>query len=369
MKSINVLHVLNEIQPSGAEMMLLTALPTFRALGVNLTLLATGKNRGTIAHRFESLGVEVLHLPFSFTPRYFFDVWKLFRQPRWDAIHLHSERATFYFGLAAFAARKPTVRTVHNVFRFDGFLKWRRSSQRRALEWLGVRHVAIGTSVLENEQQRFRIHPVLISNWFDDKRFRPASAGERENARSSFGIAGEDRFVVVSVGNCSDTKNHKSLLRALALLEPERRPLYLHAGIEDADRSERALVAELGLGADVVFLGPISDVPTLLHAADAFVMPSLFEGMSIAALEAVGSGVPCILSDVRGLCDLRAWFPGVIYCQTDAPSIAQALTKAMSLSPAARADLVAGQAAQASERFGIDQGASGYSRLYWNARS
>ena len=364
MKSFNVLHVLNEIQPSGAEMMLLAALQRFREAGADVALLATGAKKGVIASRFEEKTVKVLHLPFSFTPRYFFRVWRLFRETTWDVIHLHSERATFYYALAALAARKPVVRTVHNVFRFDGHLKWRRRLQRQILERLGVRHVAIGASVLQNERSRFGIHPVLVSNWFDDNRFRVATAAVREEARLLFGLSAKARFVIASVGNCSETKNHQSLINALALLQPADRPLYLHAGIEDPLESERKLVEKLGLRSDVHFLGPVGNVPALLSAADAFVMPSLFEGMSIAAIEAVGSGLLCVLSDVPGLCDLKEEFPQIIYCGTDAASIADALVRATRVSDDQRARIAELQTSKARSMFGIEQGVQGYLRVY-----
>ena len=369
MKPLNVLHVLNEIKPSGAEMMLLTALPRFKASGANLFLLATGEDKGIVAPRFEAAGCEVLHLPFAYSVGYFYRVWQLFRQKRWDVIHLHTERANFYLGMVALATRKPVLRTIHNVFSFDGWLRFRRGLQRRILEMFGLRHVAIGASVLGNERSRFGIRPALVPNWYDDVKFQPASPAQRQHARSTLRIESDRRFVIVSVGNCSDVKNHKNLLRAMALLPAAERPLYLHAGIEDSQASERSLAVELGLDtqSEVRFLGAVSDVPALLHAADAFVMPSLFEGMSIASIEALGSGLQAVLSDVPGLRDLRDEFPGIIYCEPIPESIASALTLAMQQPAEVRERAASGQAVLARERFGVEQGVQGYVRLYRSA--
>ena len=369
MKRLKVLHVLAEIKPSGAEMMLLTALQGFRTSGVDVVLLATGENRGVVADQFESAGCEVLHFPFSYTVGYFYRIWRLFLGSRWDVIHLHTERANFYLGLMAILARKPVVRTIHNVFRFEGSLRWRRSIQRRILQWMGLRHVAIGPSVMQNEVSRFGINPALVSNWYDDKRFRPMSDEQRKIERRKLGIDSDRQFVAVTVGNCSDIKNHKSILHALALMHPDERPLYLHAGLEDPDGSERLLARELGLNlqSEVRFLGAVGDVPKLLCAADVYVMPSLFEGMSIASIEALACGLLLLLGDVPGLRDLKRDYPGIIYCDTNPESIAASIRKAMNMSLDARKLAVEGQADSARRRFGVDQGVLGYTELYRGA--
>lgn len=363
MKQLRVLHVLGEIRPSGAEVMLLAALPGFRSAAVEPAVLATGSVKGELAARFEAAGCEVLHLPFRRTPTFFWQAYRLLRDPRWDTIHLHTERANFYFGVIALATGKTVIRTIHNVFAFEGSLRWRRALQRRLLEAFGLQHVAIGASVLANEAGRFGIRPLLVDNWFDDASFAPSTAEVRLGARQTMGID-PGRFVITSVGNCSDVKNHQSLLRAMAALPPRQRPLYLHAGIEEPDAPERQLAAELGLGADVRFLGPIRDVAGLLHAADAFVMPSRYEGFGVAAVEALGSGLPAIFADVPGLRDFKARFADIVYCEPTPESIAEALQRLVGLPATERARIATTQAECARRHYGTERGVQQYVKLY-----
>lgn len=363
MKPLRVLHVLGEIKPSGAEVMLLGALPRFRSAGVEPALLATGTVKGEFAARFEGAGCEVLHLPFRPAPAYFWRVVRLLRDPRWNVIHLHTERANFYFGLAALATGKIVIRTVHNVFSFEGALRRRRALQRRALEALGLRHVAIGPSVLANETSRFGIKPEVVDNWFDEAAFTLPTADERLEARRAFGVE-PDRFVIASVGNCSDVKNHKSLLHALAEIPPARRPMYLHAGIEEPGAPERQLATELGLDDDVRFLGAVGDVPHVLHAADAFVMPSHYEGFGVAAVEALATGLPAVFADVPGLCDFKTRFADIAYCEPTMESIATALQRLMDLPGAKRARIARSQSESARKYYGTERGVLEYVRLY-----
>jgi glycosyltransferase involved in cell wall biosynthesis len=68
----------------------------------------------------------------------------------------------------------------------------------------------------------------------------------------------------------------------------------------------QVLAGELDLGQSVTFCGVQPDVLPYLHAADLFVLPSVSEGLSNALLEAMASGLPCIVSDIGGNVDLIA---------------------------------------------------------------
>jgi glycosyltransferase involved in cell wall biosynthesis len=103
--------------------------------------------------------------------------------------------------------------------------------------------------------------------------------------------------------------------------------VYFHLGSEEAHKPERALAAELGISGQVRFIGSHPD-PRYFHwAADVFVMPSLYEGLGIAALEAIAAGVPAILSRVDGLSDIIAELRHVKATPTLPESVASALTE------------------------------------------
>lgn len=168
--------------------------------------------------------------------------------------------------------------------------------------------------------------------------------------------------MIVSVGNCSEVKNHVSIIRAIASIPREERPIYFHAGMEEVDRPELDLSEKLGV--DIHFLGAVSDIPELLQAADVFVMPSLYEGMSIASMEALACGLLTVLSDVPGLRDLKEDFSQIIYCNPSVESVRQAIMKAMTIPYALRIEAGVVQSLKAREMYGISQGVKGYSELY-----
>jgi len=304
---VRVLHVLNELRPSGAEVMLVQASPVWRAEGIESEILACGVTPGPFAQDMESAGFRVHHLPFQKTPASFCSLIRSLRRIRPDVVHIHSEAMSSYVALAArLVGLRRVLRTVHSVFRFEGALRIRKRFERQCQRILGVRELAIGPSVHENELTRFGVDSLICLNWCDTDYFRPPAPEERAEARARFGLT-PDVVAISTVGNCAEVKNHSALLHALASISPGPPWVYLHAGNEAPGMDERRLASALGLADDVRFLGPVKDVRSLLWASDVFVMPSLYEGLGIAALEAAGTGVPMILTNVPGLRDFMAF--------------------------------------------------------------
>ncbi len=110
--------------------------------------------------------------------------------------------------------------------------------------------------------------------------------------------------VFLTVARLSAQKGHAALLRAAPAVlvgAPDARFRLVGAG--PLGNQLRALAAELGIGHAVDFLGPRDDVPELLCNATAFVLPSRFEGLPLALLEAMGRGLPVVATDVCGSAD------------------------------------------------------------------
>ncbi|HBN08158.1 MAG TPA: hypothetical protein DD435_05775 [Cyanobacteria bacterium UBA8530] len=359
-----VLHVLNELNPSGAEVMLHCAAKTWQSRGIDGDILSMGKQKGSFASVLERSGYHIHHVPFEKSIGTLLAFYRLLRKQGPDVIHIHTERCNFWYALLAFLAGVPViVRSIHNVFSFSGTLRWRRMIQRRLLTWLGVKHVGVGASVQKNEGTRYRNPSLLIPNWYDSRHFRPPTPEERSQSRQQLGIL--DQLVIVSIGNCEGMKNHPELLKALATLKDDLDILYLHLGREQADRPERRLAEELGIAEKVRFLGFQENVVPFLWASDVYAMPSLHEGFSIAAIEALGVGLMAILADVPGLRDLKDLEgDSISWTGIDAASIAPALREIAKTPREKR--LEAGMSTQktVSSRYSIETGALAYARLY-----
>lgn len=364
---MKVLHVLNELKPSGAETMLRSAAPFWQEHGVACEILATGKTEGEFAETLREAGYPVHHLPRRRSPAYFMDFSRFVREGNYSLVHQHAEGASYWFGLASLHGGAKLVRTVHNNFAFDGNLRWRRAMQRRHLQSLGARFVAIASGVQQNEQERFGITSDLVWNWIDTDRFRPISIEERVAARARYGLT-ERELVLVSLGNCSAVKNHSAIIEALALTQDLNDIRYLHVGLEDKACTERKLAVQLGVDKRIVFCGWLPNPREVLAAADLYLMPSQYEGLGLAALEALGVGLPALLSRVDGLRDLEPIFPGLVFAAPDAQSIALALRDVVQLQPGHLAGIAASYPGLVQEKFSVARGVREYCGVYRSGR-
>lgn len=137
------------------------------------------------------------------------------------------------------------------------------------------------------------------------------------------------RPLLVSVGRQHPQKGFDVLLRALALLPAAQRPRLLVSGRTDAATTALAqLQAELGLQADVTFTGWRADARTLAAHADLFVLPSRWEGMPNALLEAQADGVACVATAVDGSREVIAdGETGLLVPPDDPRALAEALAR------------------------------------------
>jgi glycosyltransferase involved in cell wall biosynthesis len=131
----------------------------------------------------------------------------------------------------------------------------------------------------------------VVRNAVDAERFDvPADPA----LRAALG-AEPGRPLVLVPARLDAQKGHRHLLHALAHV-PE--PVVVLAGDGPERPALERLAAELGVAGRVRFLGTRSDVPSLLAAADLFVLPSLYEGLPVAVLEAMAAGVPVLATAI-----------------------------------------------------------------------
>jgi glycosyltransferase involved in cell wall biosynthesis len=177
----------------------------------------------------------------------------------------------------------------------------RRAYLATGKRWI-CRHATIGLAC-----SRAAADALFGPRWRDEARLsllyygidpEPFRADANGSVKAELGLP-PDTFVIGHVGRFDEQKNHRFLLEIIhdvAKAEPRLRLLLIGVGSLQPAIKRRA--AELGLASRVIFAGLRSDVPRVLRGAvDAFVMPSFYEGLGIAALEAQAAGVPSFLAD------------------------------------------------------------------------
>ena len=120
--------------------------------------------------------------------------------------------------------------------------------------------------------------------------------------RKTIGIPLDSKFIL-SIGELNKNKNHETVIRAIANID-DKSVHYAIAGNGDLHDYLMKLANELGIAERVHLLGYRSDVVDLYRETDLYIHPSLREGLPVALMEAMASGLPCVVSDIRGNIDL-----------------------------------------------------------------
>jgi len=121
---------------------------------------------------------------------------------------------------------------------------------------------------------------------------------DRNLMRRELGIP-ENAFLLISVGELNHNKNHSLVIRALSKLE-DKRVHYLIVGVGPLMDELISLSRKLGVSDRVHLAGFRTDMPEVYHCADVNVLPSVREGLGLAAIEGMAAGLPLICSENRG---------------------------------------------------------------------
>jgi len=212
------------------------------------------------------------------------------REIRPDIVHIHDSAS---HGAAALAARwaggVPVIvtRRTHSPLR-RGWLG------RRKYGWCDriiCVSQAVKSACLAGGLPEGRL--VVIPDFVDCARFAPAAVPAETRERHA---------TVLSIGRLTREKGHRVLLEAMALVVQAVPDAQLRiCGVGEEHDRLRGQAAANGLLPQVSFVGFVPDVRAELASADVFVMPSLSEGLGVAALEAMAMGKPVVATDAGGL--------------------------------------------------------------------
>ncbi len=222
----------------------------------------------------------------------------MLRAGRWQVVSAHESVAG---AAAAAAAGVPFVQVVHNSYVwFDA----ERIAAYRAADAHTAAYACVSAQALAYADLRLGLDVqkmLVVGNGIDATPAAPVPRERLEALRAELGLAAGDA-VFLQVASVQPAKAHRVAVHALAALhrrQPRARLVCLGHEMNPVHAAAvRGDVARLGLGDAVVFAGHRDDAAPFFALADAFVLPSFWEGCSLAVWEAIRAGLPLVLADV-----------------------------------------------------------------------
>ncbi len=288
--------MINSLTGGGAEKLLTQLLPKLweQRVEVEVLLLTGSENELTAILARNGIPVRYSHSKRLYSPAQVLSIRKCLRS--FEIIHAHLFPAFLWVAIAVlFLPKKAAIYTEHsttNRRRKHGFLKlidslaYSRYSRIVCIS-RGVKETLV--SYLPGTEAK----SIVVHNGIDLRRFTAGADPVPAQGQGS---------LVVCVANLLPGKGQEVLLRAMPLL-PDNVQAAL-AGRGPLEEKLRKLARDLGVLERVRFLGYLKEVSSIYDEAWLCVIPSLWEGFGMVAVEAMASGVPVVASRIPGLSEV-----------------------------------------------------------------
>lgn len=297
---VKVTHFITELSIGGAQIALYHLLAELDRDQYDLQVVCLYNGDGAIANKIRALDIPVydLRMHNKFRLDAFLRLYSYLRQKRPFILHTWMFHANIPGRIIGRIARVPIIISAERTMGQEHAIRLRLN---RWTSRMANRVICVSQTVADYAIQQIGIPAAKIStipNGIDPANFlhMPDQAGARRKLRLPLHVP-----IVAAVGRPRPVKGYSYLIEAwrqISVQFPQAHLVFLGDG---PDRTQLAqMVMEYGLDASVLFLGDWDNIPHLLPAFDLFALPSLHEGMSNAALEAMTAGLPVVATAVGG---------------------------------------------------------------------
>ncbi|MBQ6999017.1 MAG: glycosyltransferase [Clostridia bacterium] len=295
---MKIIQIIPDFGFGGAEIMCENLVYELLALNHEVIVLSMYDNHSEIAQRMEKSGVEIRYLGkkggFDFSM--FWKMLKILKNEKPDVIHTHLYTGKYAFPAAVIAGVKRKVHTIHSIATKE-LGKKDRTFNKFFYKHFGVIPVALSKEVCLTVEEEYGLPkekiPVVLNG----------SSLLKCIEKTDYSVNGN--FKVLHVGSFKEAKNHFGLINAFEIFNNKYPDTELNLiGYGELQSDIEKLVEKKGLSHNVNFLGKQENVFPFLHKADIFTLPSLYEGISLALIEAMGTGLPIVTTAVGGVPDM-----------------------------------------------------------------
>lgn len=316
---MKVIQIMPEFGLAGAEIMCENLTYELVKNGHEVIVVSLYDFHSVITARLEKEGIQVLYLnkrpglDFSMIRK----IYAILRKEKPDVIHTHRYVMQYAIPAAAFAGVKHRVHTIHNIAQKEN------TKIARKLNFLFYKFAHVIPVALSEEIQK-----TVVEEYHLKRENVPViyNGINLSNCKKKTDYSIEKYTKILHIGRFSEQKNHEGLISAFLIhykKYPNSKLLLIGDGEKRTLIEEK--VNELGLNSVIEFLGLQDNVYGYLNTADIFILPSLYEGIPMTLIEAMGTGLPIIATAVGGIPDMLENGKEALIVDCDITKIAGAL--------------------------------------------
>lgn len=295
---IRILQIVPNMQAGGLETWLMNQYRCLDKTKIQYDFLVHYNKRFFYDDEIEAMGGKIYRCTVredNNLPKYFLFLYHFFRShPEYKVIHGHMPSfSVFYMGIARMCGVPIRINHSHNSSynkttkgRIEHFLT-------KFVKWNS--NYLFACSNLAGKYMYGNSKFTVIHNAVDVDKFK-YNEKVRNEIRKELNVEG--KFVIGHIGRFTLQKNHTFLIDIFKdFLSKRKNSVLLLIGTGELENKIKEKIASLGISDNVIFTGVRKDVERLYQGMDAFVLPSLYEGLPVVGIEAQASGVPLLISD------------------------------------------------------------------------
>jgi len=381
MSKLKILLLNTQMEAAGAQKAMLTLARGLQQRGHAVTVVTMYDKADYVPLFKQKYGVNIIDLGMKSptdtstfqktvcTLKGLGQLWQLIRRERFDVVQTFTHYSNIIGPIIAWLAGiKIRISSQRNsLVKYPPWFLW--LDRVIANSFLVQRMIAVSEDTRKfsiSEQGIAASKLVTIYNSVNTERFQSVELSLEDKDALRYTLSGaHNTKIVLTIAKLHPQKGHRYLIQSIpGILKEFSEVHFLFAGEGELCQELTLMTQQLGVVDVVSFLGVRQDIPQLLSVSDIFVLPSLWEGMPNAVLEAMAVGTPVITTNVGGCPEIiRDGETGILIPSENSDALAQAIIRLLGDAPL-RQQL--SQAAQhwVVEHFSEEKNISAFEQLY-----
>lgn len=291
-KKIKILMIVtSKLDRGGIDSYLLMLLQNWDMSKVHADFVVHTKDQGSSEETIREFGCHIYKLPRAGRHpfRYYKELLYIIKKGQYDIVHRHGDASTAFVGLMAAKHAGVKVRVMHSHNN-----NWKHHVIHKGLRPL-ILYYATDYFACSKDAGDWMYgcgSYKVMHNGIDTEKYK-YNSDDREKYRQTLKL--DEKYVMINVGRLAYQKNQSWIIR-LAEKIRDQNIVILIVGDGPLEYDLKREIGERNLGDVVKMLGGRDDIPQLLSASDIAILPSHYEGLGIALIEAQCNGLPCLAS-------------------------------------------------------------------------